>query len=58
MKIGLGIAGLFTGIAKVYFLEEAVEEVPEYVVPWEAFRALVDCSNSWTIFTDFERFAA
>lgn len=22
-----------------YFLEEAVEEVPEYVVPWEAFRA-------------------
>jgi len=23
-----------------FFLEEAVEEVPEYVVPWEAFRAL------------------
>lgn len=23
-----------------YFLEEAVEQVPEYVVPWEAFRAL------------------
>ncbi|KAJ8603393.1 hypothetical protein MRB53_042160 [Persea americana] len=23
-----------------YFLEEAVEEIPEYVVPWEAFRAL------------------
>lgn len=23
-----------------YFLEEAVEEVPEYVVPWEAFRAM------------------
>ena len=22
-----------------YYLEEAVEEVPEYVVPWEAFRA-------------------
>lgn len=22
-----------------YFMEEAVEEVPEYVVPWEAFRA-------------------
>ena len=22
-----------------YFLEEAVEEVPEYIVPWEAFRA-------------------
>jgi mRNA (guanine-N7-)-methyltransferase len=22
-----------------YFLQEAVEEVPEYVVPWEAFRA-------------------
>jgi len=22
-----------------FFLEEAVEEVPEYVVPWEAFRA-------------------
>lgn len=24
-----------------YFLEEAVEEVPEFVVPWEAFRACV-----------------
>jgi SAM-dependent methyltransferase len=24
-----------------FFLEEAVEEVPEYVVPWEAFRAYV-----------------
>lgn len=24
-----------------YFMEEAVEEVPEYVVPWEAFRAWV-----------------
>jgi mRNA (guanine-N7-)-methyltransferase len=23
-----------------YFLEEAVEEIPEYVVPWEAFRAM------------------
>jgi mRNA (guanine-N7-)-methyltransferase len=22
-----------------YFMREAVEEVPEYVVPWEAFRA-------------------
>ena len=22
-----------------YFMEEAVEEVPEFVVPWEAFRA-------------------
>lgn len=26
-----------------FFLEEAVEEIPEYVVPWEAFRAYV-CS--------------
>lgn len=25
-----------------YFLEEAVEEVPEYVVPWEAFRAIAE----------------
>lgn len=25
-----------------YFLEEAVDVVPEYVVPWEAFRALAD----------------
>lgn len=25
-----------------YFMQEAVEGVPEYVVPWEAFRALVD----------------
>ena len=24
-----------------YFMEEAVEEIPEYVVPWEAFRACV-----------------
>lgn len=24
-----------------YFMEEAVEEIPEYVVPWEAFRASV-----------------
>lgn len=24
-----------------FFLEEAVEEIPEYVVPWEAFRAYV-----------------
>ena len=24
-----------------YFMEEAVEEIPEYVVPWEAFRAYV-----------------
>ena len=24
-----------------FFMEEAVEEVPEYVVPWEAFRAYV-----------------
>lgn len=24
-----------------YFMKEAVEEVPEYVVPWEAFRAYV-----------------
>lgn len=24
-----------------YFMEEAVEGIPEYVVPWEAFRALV-----------------
>lgn len=28
-----------------YFLEEAVEEVPEYVVPWEAFRALAEEYN-------------
>lgn len=25
-----------------YFLHEAVEEVPEYVVPWEAFRAIAE----------------
>lgn len=25
-----------------YYLEEAVEEVPEYVVPWEAFRAMCE----------------
>ncbi|KAK2745123.1 mRNA cap guanine-N7 methyltransferase [Myotisia sp. PD_48] len=28
-----------------YFLEEAVEEIPEYVVPWEAFRALTEDYN-------------
>ena len=28
-----------------YFLEEAVEEVPEYIVPWEAFRALAEDFN-------------
>ena len=28
-----------------YFMEEAVEEVPEYVVPWEAFRALAEDYN-------------
>ncbi|KAF1809737.1 hypothetical protein P152DRAFT_461125 [Eremomyces bilateralis CBS 781.70] len=28
-----------------YNLEEAVEEVPEYVVPWEAFRALAEDFN-------------
>lgn len=28
-----------------FFLEEAVEEVPEYVVPWEAFRALAEDFN-------------
>ncbi|KYK54907.1 hypothetical protein DCS_06868 [Drechmeria coniospora] len=28
-----------------YFLDEAVEEVPEYVVPWEAFRALAEDFN-------------
>ncbi len=28
-----------------FFLHEAVEEVPEYVVPWEAFRALADDYN-------------
>ena len=28
-----------------YFLHEAVEEVPEYVVPWEAFRALAEDYN-------------
>lgn len=26
-----------------YFMQEAVEEIPEYVVPWEAFRASVLC---------------
>ena len=26
-------------------MEEAVEEVPEYVVPWEAFRALAEDYN-------------
>ncbi|MCJ1328576.1 mRNA cap guanine-N7 methyltransferase [Thelotrema lepadinum] len=28
-----------------YFLEEAVEEVPEYIVPWEAFRGLAEDYN-------------
>ena len=28
-----------------FFMEEAVEEVPEYVVPWEAFRAYVPLSS-------------
>ncbi|KAJ5825626.1 hypothetical protein N7474_002764 [Penicillium riverlandense] len=28
-----------------YFMQEAVEEVPEYVVPWEAFRALTEDYN-------------
>ena len=28
-----------------YFLDEAVEEVPEYVVPWFAFRALAEQYN-------------
>jgi mRNA (guanine-N7-)-methyltransferase len=28
-----------------YFLEEAVDSVPEYVVPWEAFRALAEDYN-------------
>ncbi|QSS66446.1 mRNA cap methyltransferase [Histoplasma capsulatum] len=28
-----------------YFMEEAVEEIPEYVVPWEAFRALTQDYN-------------
>lgn len=28
-----------------YFMEEAVEEIPEYVVPWEAFRALAEEYN-------------
>ncbi|KZF21020.1 guanine-N(7)-methyltransferase [Xylona heveae TC161] len=28
-----------------YFMQEAVEEVPEYVVPWEAFRAIADDYN-------------
>ncbi|KAL4932793.1 mRNA capping enzyme-domain-containing protein [Aspergillus undulatus] len=28
-----------------YFMEEAVEEIPEYVVPWEAFRALTEEYN-------------
>ncbi|KAM0355924.1 hypothetical protein ACHAPU_000313 [Fusarium lateritium] len=28
-----------------FFLDEAVEEVPEYVVPWEAFRALAEDYN-------------
>ena len=28
-----------------FFLHEAVEEVPEYVVPWEAFRAIAEDYN-------------
>ncbi|KAL2821988.1 mRNA capping enzyme-domain-containing protein [Aspergillus granulosus] len=28
-----------------YFMEEAVEEIPEYIVPWEAFRALTEDYN-------------
>jgi mRNA (guanine-N7-)-methyltransferase len=28
-----------------FYLDEAVEEVPEYVVPWEAFRALAEDYN-------------
>ncbi|KAI9926850.1 hypothetical protein ASPWEDRAFT_46085 [Aspergillus wentii DTO 134E9] len=28
-----------------YFMEEAVGEIPEYVVPWEAFRALTEDYN-------------
>ena len=28
-----------------FFLDEAVEEVPEYVVPWEAFRAIAEGYN-------------
>ncbi|KAI0530204.1 mRNA capping enzyme-domain-containing protein [Xylaria digitata] len=28
-----------------FFLDEAVEEVPEYVVPWEAFRAIAEDYN-------------
>ncbi|GLA62357.1 mRNA cap guanine-N7 methyltransferase [Aspergillus tubingensis] len=28
-----------------YFMEEAVGEIPEYVVPWEAFRALTEEYN-------------
>ena len=28
-----------------YFMEEAVEEVPEYVVPWEAFRFMAEEYN-------------
>ena len=28
-----------------YFMEEAVEEVPEYLVPWEAFRAIAEDYN-------------
>jgi len=28
-----------------YFMVEAVEEIPEYVVPWEAFRALTQEYN-------------
>ncbi|KAI8628798.1 mRNA capping enzyme [Xylariaceae sp. FL1651] len=28
-----------------FFLDEAVEEIPEYVVPWEAFRAIAEEYN-------------
>ena len=28
-----------------FFLDEAVEEIPEYVVPWEAFRAIAEDYN-------------
>ncbi|KAI9733906.1 MAG: mRNA cap guanine-N7 methyltransferase [Cirrosporium novae-zelandiae] len=28
-----------------FFLEEAVEQIPEYVVPWEAFRAMAEDYN-------------
>jgi mRNA (guanine-N7-)-methyltransferase len=40
--------GVFTppfGWKYSFFLEEAIEEVPEYVVPWEAFRAIAQDYN-------------